>query len=563
MLRTEHEEIQKIKDAISEYEKIPSNLIRIIETHISRVFITPKFVYKQKKPVNFGFVDYTSLEKRRFFARRELSLNRRACSGTYLDLVELRQKKEYIFIGFKGGILKDVFVKMRYVADERFLNNILNAEKYSFNKLVVLKQVARRIYLFHKNAKSSKRISGFGKTEVYRENWDDNFLAVRELLDSFKDAPKGQVNIKSFFGILDYMEKFYSEFLQSGLFSEFVNFRIKNGFIKDLHGDLRMEHIAVIDRERINGVCLMDCVEFNERFRNQDLYLDVAFLLMDFEFNGFFYESVKFFDYYRGFFNYKKDLEGSEKYEPFIIPFFKAYRSIVRTKISLLSGRLEEGLKHLNSALFYIKFFKKPVVILNIGLSGSGKTLLSDLLASYLYSQNIKSDRLRYEMFGWMDKIFKYNRKASETVYDNMLQEGVKRFNEGKGVIFDATFLKKEHRKKFIDYFERKDCNFVVIYSKIYEDKENIILKRLENRTKQQAAITGTASKKNMEYSEAGISVYLDQKKAFEEPEPQGVSLLQTRAGALNISFITVDASLELSERFNYVMEKIRETKAL
>ncbi len=579
MLRTnpeETEETQKIINAISKYEKISSNLIRIIQTHISRVFITPKFVYKQKKTVNFGFVDYSSLEKRKFFARHELSLNRRACSGIYIDLQELRQNRGGYFIGFQGGLLKDVFVRMRYAADERFLNNILDSfnknggKNYKFNKLDVLKKVAKRIYLFHKSANSSKRISGFGKTEVYKENWDDNFLAVRKLLNSFKGDIKGQGNIKSFFDILNYMEKFYNEFLQSEMFNEFVNLRIKNGFIRDLHGDLRMEHIAVIGRERIKGVCLMDCVEFNEKFRNQDLYLDTAFLLMDFEFHGFFYESAEFFDYYKGFFNYKKDIEKYEKYEPFIIPFFKAYRSVVRTKIYLLSGRPCVSLKHLNLALFYIEFFKKPVVILNIGLSGSGKTNLSDLLAGYFYAKNIKSDRLRQEMFGFTDKIFKYGRKASETVYDNMFQEGDQRFNEGKSVIFDATFLKKEHREKFISYFEKKDCNFVVIYSKIYEDKEHVILKRLEDRqaaehlanknaVKDLKKETGGGERKlEKEYSEAGVSVYLNQKKAFEEPEPQDSSSLKNHTETRGFCFITVDASLELSERFNYVMEALR-----
>ena len=580
MLRTnpeETEETQKIISAISKYEKISSNLIRIIQTHISRVFITPKFVYKQKKTVNFGFVDYSSLEKRKFFARRELSLNRRACSGIYIDLQELRQNRGGYFIGFQGGILKDVFVRMRYAADERFLNNILDSfnkngvKNYKFNKLDVLKKVAKRIYLFHKNANSSKRISGFGKAEVYKENWDDNFLAALKLLNSLKDDIKGQVNIKSFFNILNYMEKFYNEFLQSEMFDEFVNLRIKNGFIRDLHGDLRMEHIAVTGRESIKGVCLMDCVEFNEKFRNQDLYLDTAFLLMDFEFHGFFYESAKFFDYYKGFFNYKKDIEKYEKYEPFIIPFFKAYRSVVRTKIDLLSGRPCGGLKHLNLALFYIEFFKKPVVILNIGLSGSGKTNLSDLLAGYFYAKNIKSDRLRQEMFGFTDKIFKYGRKASETVYDNMFQEGAQRFNEGKSVIFDATFLKKEHREKFISYFEKKDCNFVAIYSKIYGDKEHVILKRLEDRQAAEHLANknavkdlkketggGGKSKLEKEYSEAGVSVYLNQKKAFEEPEPQDSSSLKNHTETRGFCFITVDASLELSERFNYVMEALR-----
>ncbi len=101
----------------------------MVETHISRVYLTPEFAYKQKKPVNFGFVDYTTLEKRIFFAKKELSLNRRACSGIYLDLVELRQKKGRLFTGFKGGRLMDVFVRMRRIDSDRFLSNILKSGK--------------------------------------------------------------------------------------------------------------------------------------------------------------------------------------------------------------------------------------------------------------------------------------------------------------------------------------------------------------------------------------------------------------------------------------------------
>jgi len=314
-----------------------------------------------------------------------------------------------------------------------------------------------------------------------------------------------------------------------------------------------MEHIAITGKGGINKICLMDCVEFNELFRNQDLYLDISFLLMDFEFNGFFYESVKFFNYYKACFNYEKMIKEFEQYEPFVIPFFKAYRAIVRAKINLLSGRFENGLKHLNSALFYSLSIKKPIVILNIGLSGSGKSSMSNLLANYFYSESIQSDRFRQNIFGFTDKLFKYSRRASETIYNGMLREGAKQFDEGRGVIFDATFLRKWHRRKFIDYFCKQDCNFIVIYSKIHKDAEDIILTRLRKRKAKDVQ----ASEGN-DYSEADITVYMNQKKVFEEPEPQDISVFQDSIEAFNISLITVDASLELSERFNYVIENIK-----
>ena len=215
--------------------------LSLIETHISRVYLTPKFAYKQKKPVNFGFVDYTTLEKRIFFAKKELSLNRRGCSGIYIDLVELRQKKGRLFTGFKGGRLMDVFVRMRRINSDRFLNNILKSGEPDKKIDGILKKAAKKIYLFHKNAGTSKRISQFGNYGVYKANWDDNYETIKEYYrkiapffnnDGSQASPDGAVAS-------------YPSFLSSPLFSEFIRLRAEGGFVRDVHGDLRMEHIDV------------------------------------------------------------------------------------------------------------------------------------------------------------------------------------------------------------------------------------------------------------------------------------------------------------------------------
>ncbi len=535
--------------SINEY--VPPNTVGIIETHISRIFLTPKFVYKQKKPVDYGFVDYTSLEKRIFYARKELSLNRRACSGVYLDLQELRQKKDKFFIGFKGGVLKDVFVRMNLVNSKNFLSNIVKNEGLTADKIGgILKKVAKRIYLFHKSAVTSKRISGFGGIEVYKENWDDNFRAL-----------EGFVKAGVFIRKLDGIKSVCNGFLQSKMFGEFIKSRMENGFIRDVHGDLRAEHVAVIDAGRVNGICLMDCVEFDERYRNQDLYLDIAFLLMDFENNGFFYESSVFLDYYKKCFDYKKNIAGYEAYEPTVIPFFKAYRAVVRTKTALLSDKLSDASKYFNLAGFYCELLKKPTVILNCGLSGSGKSSLSSLLSRYFYAQVLSSDEMRCDIYGFTDNIFKYSRHASELVYRSMIEEGLKRFESGKNIIFDATFLKRAHREKIIKSFEKKDCIFIFVYSKIYDGKEKIILSRLASRFEPDNA---TAEK---DYSEADSHIYFNQKRILEEPSDSECEIYGAKSGAAeSVSetidrplLITVDASLELRERFNAVMKGIIE----
>ena len=538
--------------------------VALIETHISRIYLTPKFAYKQKRPVNFGFVDYTTLEKRIFFAKKELSLNRRACSGIYLNLVELRQKEGRLFTGFKGGRLIDVFVRMRRINSGRFLGNILKSGKLdkiskygkpetvstSVNIDGILKKAAKKIYLFHKNAGTSKRISQFGNYGVYKANWDDNYETIKEYYrkiapffnnDGSQASPDGTVAS-------------YPSFLSSPLFSEFIRLRAEDGFVRDVHGDLRMEHIAVMDPRRVNGICLMDCVEFGERYRCQDIYLDIAFLLMDFEFNGYFYESVLFFGYYKNCFNYLKSIAPFEKYEPSAIPFFKSYRAIVRCKISLLSPGEDaplKALKYLNLAAFYLALAQKRVVILNCGLSGAGKSLLSRLLSEWFYARVVSTDKIRRDLYGSSGRAVKYSADADIKVYENLLKEGLEKFEKGGNVIFDATFLKRANREKIINSFNKKDCIFIFVYSKIYDEKEEIILKRLADRF---GANADSAAGGLTDYSEADSAVYFNQKNYFEEPSKKELASMTAAYAAL---FAQADAALELKDRFNGLMKTI------
>ena len=607
----------------------PSGTLEIIETHISRVYLTAKFAYKQKKPVNYGFVDYTTLKKRIFFARRELSLNKRACSGgIYLDLIELRQKKDKLFTGFRGGRLIDVFVRMKRIKSESFLNNILknyydggnndNSNINNDNKVDgILKKAAKKIYLFHKSALTSKRISKFGGYDVYKANWDDNYGMIvdgfqigergQEKGTDFKSAPnpsltpllkkeghpKGGVvkekgtdfksapfSSDSFFDGVSACSSFhsgYSAFLKSPLFSEFIRLRSEGGFVKDVHGDLRMEHIAVLDPRRVNGICLMDCVEFDERYRNQDIYLDVAFLLMDFEFSGYFYESTVFFYYYKNCFNYAKLITPFEKYEPSVIPFFKAYRTIVRTKIALLSSEKDSSkktAKYFKLASFYLVLVKKPVIILNCGLSGSGKSSLSTFLSGYFYARVVSTDKIRRDLYGLEDKSVKYSKEANVMVYENLLKEGLEEFEKGGSVIFDATFLKRAGREKIINNFNKKDCIFILVYSKIYSEKEEIILKRLTGRfdagsgananafSDGMTDFTGHKGDSETDYSEADAAVYFNQKRFFEEPTETEIEPLIGNGSTRGVSFgifVQIDASLEIKNRFNELMKGIVE----
>lgn len=550
----------------------PEKIEEIIETHISKVYLGKKFVYKQKKPVNFGFIDYTSLASRSFFARKELSLNRRGCSGVYVDVLKLRRKKnrygrEVNFFGNKGGRVLDYFVRMRRVKPEKFLNNILiglkanntsdSSPEPSSLKFKILKAIAKKIYLFHKNAKSSRRISGFGSPVVYMDNWDDNFKSLEGLFSEHKSLFK---SFKSFIGKLNDMENFYTGFISSLKFKKFSEDRINEGFIRDCHGDLRMEHISVSisASKRVSRVCLMDCIEFSEKLRLQDILLDTAFLLMDFEKKGYFFESLHFFKFYKDFFGSRNFFGPTSLKESDIISFFKAYRAVVRSKISLISGDFPKAISYLNYASFYVNIINNPPVFINVGLSGSGKTSLSRLISEYFYARHLRSDYFRQEMFGDIEKKIKYSKKAGEDVYSLMLNEGTEGFLSGSPVVFDATFLKSEHLKRFTDWFAGRASNIFIIYSKIPEEKEGVILDRLGKRFSGKAGLEepqGGYGDNHRDYSEAGIEIYLRQKAGLEEPEPENIVSAGERGSS--VSLITVDASMELEARFNYVMGEL------
>ncbi len=607
--------------AIIKFEKKPINSddinqIKVIETHISSIYLTQKFAYKQKKKVNFGFLDYTSLEKRKFYCRKELSLNRRSCAGIYLDMPELRLKNDgSLLLGYKKGKIVDYLVRMKRVAEDKFLDVILAKEKDTYTDIdKILQKTAKRIYLFHKNANSSKRISMFGKIDVLKENFDDNYSAVYNFISEEKEL-NNQNNLKK-------LKNIFYDFINSDEFAQYITLRMSKGLVKDCHGDLRMEHIVIENISKINGICILDCVEFSEKLRFQDVYLDFAFLLMDMEHRGYFYESGKIFEYYKNYFSAGL-INLFQEYEFKVILTYKLYRALVRCKIAILqthgennkteqgsaaqitsykynknnkikensADKLNEAVNYFNLAMFYAELLAKPVAIMNVGLPGSGKSALSFLLSRYLNASLFTSDKIRKELFASKD-VYLYDKSISRRVYEYIFVESKKAVELKKSVVMDATFLEAEHRKIFIDYFTKKYCNFIVIYSKIYKEKENIIIERLKNRktksdfksaesseylkssehaesseylkssehaessdypvdcslhTDCQTAENSKSNDFTKDYSDADEEVYLRMKKTLDEPVSQS-------SGA---AVLTIDASIELKDRYNCVLAQL------
>ena len=281
--------------------------VTLAQTHISNVFIGDNFVYKIKKPVNFGFLDFSTLEKRKFYCNQEVILNSRFSSDIYLGVYPVTFDGAQYKINGKGEII-DYAVKMKRLSDEDLLKTRV---KKGIVTDLDISRIGTTIARFHKQSKSSPEIEKFGRYESIKLNTDENFIQTKDFID--KSVSKDQYHT-----LKNWTDAFYRN--NKDLFKK----RVLKGKIRDCHGDLHMEHICLTD-----PIILFDCIEFNERFRYIDVLSEIAFLLMDLEYHDARTLSDKLCKSY---------LENSDEktdetvYD--LINFYKVYRSYVRGKVT-------------------------------------------------------------------------------------------------------------------------------------------------------------------------------------------------------------------------------------
>ncbi len=282
-----------------------SDRVSIVQTHISMVFVTDAFVYKVKKPVNFGFLDFSTLEKRRHYCLQEIKLNNRLSKGVYLDVLPIRFDGGRHFLGGTSGEIKEYAVKMRRIPDEKLMKSLFDRGDLTRDHL---KRVAGVLATFHLKALKSPEIDQFGHIKSFRVNTDENFEQVRKYIGiSIQD--------NDFKTLKQWTDDFYEK--NRRVFSE----RIGQGRIRDCHGDLHMEHVCFTEE-----LSIIDCIEFNDRFRYSDTVADMAFLLMDLEYHGGGSDAVILWNLY-------KELAREEGVDS-LLTFYKVYRAFVRGKVN-------------------------------------------------------------------------------------------------------------------------------------------------------------------------------------------------------------------------------------
>lgn len=276
--------------------------IELKQTHISYVFLTKNFGYKIKKAVNFGFLDFSTLEKRHFFCEEELRLNKRLCEDMYLEVVSINKSETIRICG--EGIPIEYAVKMKRMPEEKIMTKLLEKEKIDNN---IIDKIAKIIVEFHKKARNSKKISEFGSLSMIENNWKENFDQTKEFIG--KTITESKYDL-----IRDKAKDFMSK--NKVLFAK----RVSENRIKECHGDIHSGNIFVADK-----IYIFDAIEFNERFRYCDVASEIAFLAMDLDFKKR-NDLSKFF--------VEKYLKYSGESDLLkILDFYKCYRAYVRGKV--------------------------------------------------------------------------------------------------------------------------------------------------------------------------------------------------------------------------------------
>ena len=298
-------ELEALVKALSNPKAYPHNpkSVELVQTQISFVFLAGDYVYKVKKPVDFGFLDFTTLEKRHFYCNQEVVLNRRLCANIYLGVASITKKGKSFFVEGSGKEV-EYAVKMRPLPYQRMMDRMLQSDQVTPQ---MVEMVAKRLTAFHRRAEISEELANIGGLDTVAKNAEENFVQVSNYINK-------TITSEQYERIKNYTHLFLKK--NAALFTK----RVKEGRIRDCHGDLHAAHICFID-----GLCIFDCIEFNDRFRYMDVANEIAFLAMDLDFHRRPELSKHFADAYVKASGDKELLQ--------LLDFYKCYRAYVRGKV--------------------------------------------------------------------------------------------------------------------------------------------------------------------------------------------------------------------------------------
>jgi aminoglycoside phosphotransferase family enzyme/predicted kinase len=433
--------------------------IELRETHISWILLTGKIAYKLKKPVNLGFLDFSSLGKRRHYCLEELRLNRRFAPELYLDVVAVTDHNGRVKIGGTGSVI-DYAVKMRQFADDELLGAIASEGRLD-DSLAIL--VGARVAGMHQQLpehaiESQSQNAGPGTPASILSAIRQNFNQIWPYLDT--DECRVQ---------LSQLESWSYDRYEA--LEPVLKRRLGEGFVRECHGDLHLDNLALIE----GRVTPFDCIEFNRAFRLIDVQCELAMLLMDLDSRGLAGRSNQVLNSYL---EVSGDYGGLE-----VLYFYQVYTALVRAKVALLKGapakgrsdRLPEQYHHyVNCAEINTNQRKqRPRLVLMCGVSGSGKSVVAEYLANTTDAIRIRSDVERKRLLGMAPNPSRHEVLAVGEIYSaDVTKRTFQRLKQLAEIItgaaftciVDATFISAELRAQFVLLASQLGVEPVVIY---------------------------------------------------------------------------------------------------
>jgi aminoglycoside phosphotransferase family enzyme/predicted kinase len=413
------------------YGPLHPHRVELAETHASLVFLLEHDVFKVKKPVDLGFLDFTTAALREAACRAEVSLNTRLAPGVYHGVVPVREDAQGRASFAATGPIVDWAVHMRRLPDARRADVLLANGALDGS---AIDAIASRLAHFHASAKADASIAHFGSPDTIGRNVEENFVQTRAVIDDFVPHEAAEI------------VRWQKDFLRDHrtLFEE----RMATGCIRDGHGDLRLEHVYLDDQPIV-----IDCIEFNERFRFGDVCSDIAFLSMDLEAHGRADLAERLLARYA---------RESNDFDLFaLVDFYESYRAFVRAKVATLvagNASLEDAVRERARSQARRHFLLAlaegrrpllpPVVVAVGGVIASGKSTIAELLADELGAPVVEADRTRKSMLGvapceavheaaWSGA---YDPRFTERVYAEVLRRAEAVLASGRPVVLDASF---------------------------------------------------------------------------------------------------------------------------
>lgn len=473
-----------------------------VETHISRVFLVGDRVYKVKKPVDLGFLDYTTPEARLRFCEEEVRLNRRLAPDIYLGVVPIVRTPEgcvRVGTGVEGEVLEHAVEMLRLPA-ERMLDRLLERGEVD-NEL--MDRLADKLVKFHHEAATGDGVDEHGTVQALRNRVEEDLASLECFAGRCVESESSTLSET----LLDFLGQRLRGFLDSH--TDLLERRVETHHIREGHGDLHAGNICYVSGEPI----IYDCIEFSPALRCGDVASDLAFLAMDLDFRGL-----------RGFSSYlvRRYAQLTDDPElPKLMRFYKTQRALVRGKVESIRGSEKNrdpedrtAAHHLAEHYFQLaaSYQLPPGLILMCGLPATGKSWLARHLAAPFEALVMRSDVRRKTLAGLSPTARThgafgtglYAPEAVEHTYQVLLDEAITALDQGRTVIIDATFSTGYRRRRFIDAAARMGHPVVLVHVTCpYE----VVHMRLEHR----ACAIG-------EPSDADWEVYRRASETFESP---------------------------------------------